>query len=240
MTAVSDPVAAFVDLGWIRWAQVKVAGRRTALGRTQPRRAARIAFALARAGFGSSLFARQLSTPTPLSASAVPVQTQRECAEQAQAGFRDRGRARIVILRSRHSWKRGPEGAFEPWMLAWQVMQPRAIRRSSGCVPVASDCGVCRSFGMAHAAVALLAQERNRRDQQRVLVRTVRRVAIEAAFADRRVLEQEWPALLGMALRAGLVDRIGLQQRAGQRAMRIVAIDAAHLALPAAACASGD
>ena len=77
--------------------------------------------------------------------------------------------------------------------------------------------------------MALLAQERNRGDQQRVLIRAVWRVAVEAALANGRMLEQERTALLGMALIARLVDRIGLEQRASQGAMRIVAIVAAHL-----------
>ena len=77
--------------------------------------------------------------------------------------------------------------------------------------------------------VALLAQEGNRRDQQRILIRAVRRVAVEAILAYRWMLEQERTALLGMALIARLVDRIGLEQRAGQCAVRIVAVVAAHL-----------
>ena len=77
--------------------------------------------------------------------------------------------------------------------------------------------------------MALLAQERNRRDQQCVLIRAVRRVAVEAVLANGCMLEQERTALLGMALIARLVDRIGLEQRASQGAMRIVAIVAAHL-----------
>jgi hypothetical protein len=45
------------------------------------------------------------------------------------------------------------------------------------------------------------------------------------------MLEQERTALLGMALIARLVHRVGLEQRIGQGAMRIVAIVAAHLPL---------
>ena len=78
--------------------------------------------------------------------------------------------------------------------------------------------------------VALLAEERNRRDQQRALIRAVRRVAVETVLTNRRMLEQKRAALFRVALVAGLVDRIGLEQRAGQCAMRIVAIVAAHLA----------
>ena len=79
--------------------------------------------------------------------------------------------------------------------------------------------------------MTLLTQERNRCDQQRALIRAVRRVAIEAVLANRRMLEQERTALLRMALVARLVHRVGLEQRIGQGAMRIVAIVAAHLPL---------
>ena len=82
---------------------------------------------------------------------------------------------------------------------------------------------------MQEIGMALLAQEGNRRDQQRALIRAVRRVAVEAVLANRRMLEQERSALLRMALVARLVDRIGLEQRAGQGAMRIMAVVAAHL-----------
>src|ERR1700678_80437 len=43
------------------------------------------------------------------------------------------------------------------------------------------------------------------------------------------MLKEERPALLGMALIARLVDRVGLEQRIGQRTVRVVAIVAAHL-----------
>ena len=77
--------------------------------------------------------------------------------------------------------------------------------------------------------VALLAEERNRRDQQRALIRAVGCVAVEAVLTHRRMFEQEWSAFFRMALIARLVDRIGLEQRAGQGAVRIVAVIAAHL-----------
>lgn len=77
--------------------------------------------------------------------------------------------------------------------------------------------------------MALLAEKWNRRDQQRALIRAVRRVAVEAVLSNRRMLKQERSALLRMAFVARLVDGIGLEQRAGQGAMRIVAVIAAHL-----------
>src|SRR6185437_10571911 len=79
---------------------------------------------------------------------------------------------------------------------------------------------------MVAVGVALLAQHRYRQYQQVFLVRAVRGVAIEAVLAHRRVLEQERAALLGMAGGAGLVDGVGLQQRRGDAAVRVVAIDA--------------
>ena len=74
---------------------------------------------------------------------------------------------------------------------------------------------------MAQSRMALLAQERNRRDQQGLLVRPVRCVAVEAALAHGSVFEKERTALLRVTLVAGLVDGIRLQQRAGDRAMRL-------------------
>src|ERR1700691_974210 len=54
-------------------------------------------------------------------------------------------------------------------------------------------------------------------------------MTIEAALAHGRMLEQEGSTLLRMALIAGFVDRVGLEQGIGQRAVRVVAIVAAHL-----------
>ena len=79
--------------------------------------------------------------------------------------------------------------------------------------------------------MALLAQEWNRRDQQGALIRAMGRVAIEAVLPHRRVFEQERPALFCVALIAGLVDRGGLEEGIGQRAVRVVAVVAAHLPL---------
>ena len=54
-------------------------------------------------------------------------------------------------------------------------------------------------------------------------------MTIEAALAHGRVLEQEGSTLLRMTLIAGFIDRVGLEQGIGQRAVRVVAIVAAHL-----------
>ena len=59
--------------------------------------------------------------------------------------------------------------------------------------------------------MTLLAEEGNRRDQQRALVGAMRSMAIEAVLAHRRMLEQEGPALFRVTLVAGFVDRIRFQ-----------------------------
>ena len=59
--------------------------------------------------------------------------------------------------------------------------------------------------------MTLLAEERNRRDQQRALIRAMWSMAIEAVLAHRRMFEQEGPALFRVALVAGFVDRIRFQ-----------------------------
>ena len=84
---------------------------------------------------------------------------------------------------------------------------------------------------MARVGVALLAEERHRGRLQLEVVRAVRRVAVEAVLAHRRVLPEERAALLGVALVAELVDRAGDQVGLGQRAVRVVAGQAVHLAL---------
>ena len=89
--------------------------------------------------------------------------------------------------------------------------------------------GCLQVVRMALVRVTLLTQERQRSDQQSVLIGTMWRMTVEAVFAHWCMLEDERPALLGMTLVAGLVDGIRLQQRVGDRAMRIVAVVAAHL-----------
>ena len=78
-------------------------------------------------------------------------------------------------------------------------------------------------------AVTLEAQSRTREFQRVLVDGAVRIMAVQTVLAHRRMLEQERTALFRMALVAGLVDRIGLEQRAGQGAMRIVAVVATHL-----------
>ncbi len=84
---------------------------------------------------------------------------------------------------------------------------------------------------MQEIGVALLAQEGNRGDKESILIRPMRGMAIQATLANRGMFEQERAAFLGMTLVAGLVDGVRLQQGIGERAVRIVAIVAAHLPL---------
>ena len=78
--------------------------------------------------------------------------------------------------------------------------------------------------------MTLLAQARPRNLQQEVIVRAVRIVTVQAILGHRRVLPQERPALLGMALEASLVDGRRLQQVFAVAAVRIMAIRAHHFA----------
>ena len=70
--------------------------------------------------------------------------------------------------------------------------------------------------GMAVLRVALLAQHGARRRQERLKIRSVRIVAVQAILADRCMLEEEWSALFGVAAVTNLVDAVGLEQRRGR------------------------
>ena len=133
-------------------------------------------------------------------------------------------------------WKRGPEGWFEPWIWLWQFMQPLFISRSSGALPVGMFCAVVSAAGMREVRVVdrrvtLLAQERQRRDEQLLVIRAVRLVAVQAALAHRRVLPQERAALLRVTAGAELIHVVAAQQRIGRRAVRVVTVDAGDLPL---------
>ena len=91
----------------------------------------------------------------------------------------------------------------------------------------AVECG--RVIGLA---VALLAQERLPDLQHAGLVGAVRVMAIGAVFRYRLMFPQERTALVGVALIAGLIDRMFLQVGGRRRAMRVMAVGADHLALP--------
>src|SRR5215469_5111465 len=88
-----------------------------------------------------------------------------------------------------------------------------------------------KNCGMSILCVALLAQHRPWRRQQRFEIRAVRVVAVEAALAYGRVLEQEGPALFGMAAVTDLIDAVGLEKRRGRGAVWIVTVHAADFAL---------
>src|SRR5258706_2128464 len=79
--------------------------------------------------------------------------------------------------------------------------------------------------------VTLLTQERKRSDEQLLVIRAVRLVAVEAALRHGRVLPDEGPALLGVTAGAQLVHVVGLQQRLRGRAVRVVTVGAADLPL---------
>src|SRR5262245_16926380 len=78
--------------------------------------------------------------------------------------------------------------------------------------------------------VALLTQVRTRPDEQLVMVGTMRLMTVETTFADRRVFPEERSPLFGVTGVANFVDGIRVQERAGGRAVRVVAVDAGHLA----------
>jgi hypothetical protein len=68
-------------------------------------------------------------------------------------------------------------------------------------------------------------------DYQQILVRrSVRRVTLHAVFGHGRMLERERPLILGMALEAKLVAARRVQTIPRAAAMRIMAVDAGHLA----------
>jgi len=58
----------------------------------------------------------------------------------------------------------------------------------------------------------------------------MRRVAIRAIVANRRMLKQEGPALFGMARITDLIDAVCFEQRRRRAAVGIVAIGTGHLA----------
>ena len=84
--------------------------------------------------------------------------------------------------------------------------------------------------GVTSGRVALLAEKRSGGCQQHLMIGTVRRMAIQAAFANRGVTENEGATLFGMALKADFVDRICFQQGVRRAAVGIMAVAATHLA----------
>src|SRR6188474_2626430 len=76
--------------------------------------------------------------------------------------------------------------------------------------------------------VALLTQVRTRPDQQLVVVGTMRLMTVETTLADGRVFPEERSPLFGVTRVTDLVHGIEVQQGAGRRAVRVVAVDARH------------
>ena len=80
-----------------------------------------------------------------------------------------------------------------------------------------------------HVNVALLAQQMNSRRQQLGIARTMRRVTIQAIFADGRMVPKKRPTLFGMAGVTHIIDSKTHEHLAPLAAMRIVAGSAADL-----------
>ena len=107
---------------------------------------------------------------------------------------------------------------------AWTLSSP--LQRSGSVLPFATEGAV-----VTHSqVVALLTKIRTRPHEQLVMVGSMRLVTVDATLADRGVLPEERPPLFGMARVADVVDGIGDQQGTARRAMRVVAVDARHLA----------
>ena len=85
--------------------------------------------------------------------------------------------------------------------------------------------------GMACALVTGLTEEGRAHLEKRRLRRAVRIVTVAAVLGDRLVLPEKRSAVLGMAARAGLVDRVLHELRRRGRAVRRMAGRASHLAL---------
>ena len=83
--------------------------------------------------------------------------------------------------------------------------------------------------GVTSGRVALLAEKRSGGCQQHLMIGTVRRMAIQAAFANRGVTENEGTALFGVALKADFVNRICFQEGVRWAAVGIMAVAATHL-----------
>ena len=90
-------------------------------------------------------------------------------------------------------------------------------------------CPCQKIVGVTSGRVALLAEKRSGGCQQHLMIGTVRRMAIQAAFANRGVTENEGTALFGMALKAHLVNRICFHEGVRLAAVGIMAIAATHL-----------
>ena len=107
---------------------------------------------------------------------------------------------------------------------AWTLSS--SLQRTGGRLPVPVE----RAVMTDRQVVALLAQVRARPDEQLVMVGTMWLMAVQTAFANWRVFPEKRSPLLGVACVAHVVDGIRVQERARRRAVRVVAVDAGHLA----------
>ena len=82
--------------------------------------------------------------------------------------------------------------------------------------------------GVKHVGVTPLAEHGFFHDQQGLVRRAMRIVAVEAAFTNRRMLIEERPTLFGVALIALVIDGVRGNQALGLGAVRVVAVGAKH------------
>ena len=106
-------------------------------------------------------------------------------------------------------------------------------RRYVGAVNRVMAVGAAVHYRQARAVVMggmTLQAERRLTDRQHVLIGgAVRRVTLHAVLVHRRVLKGKWPLKLGMTLEAELVRIGSVEIVARAAAMRVMAINAAHL-----------
>ena len=91
-------------------------------------------------------------------------------------------------------------------------------------------CAAVDAAGMEVGNVTLLAQIGLPADQQILVIGTVRCMAIRAVFLHRCVLPEERSAFLGMALKAGFVDRVADQVGRTGTSVRLMAVCAGQQA----------
>ena len=107
---------------------------------------------------------------------------------------------------------------------AWTLSSPQ--QRTGSRLPLSVEGAVFTH----RQVVAFLTKVGARPHEQLFMVGTMRLMTVDAIFADGRVFPEERPPLFGVAGVADVVDGIGVQQGTGRRAVRVVAVDAGHLA----------
>lgn len=91
-------------------------------------------------------------------------------------------------------------------------------------------CPAVHPTGVESDKVALLAQVGLSADQQVLVIRAMRRMAVGTVFLYRRVFPQKGPALFRMAVIALLVNRVADQVSRTGPAVWLVAVGARHQA----------